>query len=213
MPRSKRIWYAGAVYHVMNRGNRRESIFREPADYYAFLSNLAEVKQKYPCRIYSICLMTNHFHILIKTEDIQIWKIMHRLQLMYAMDFNAKYNLSGHVFEKRYNCQLVEDTQYLLEVSRYIHLNPVKAAIVKEPADYEYSSYRLYVGDRTEKSDRIEKYKSNALQDLLKELVDPSFVLSLFGIDSYERYQKFTEQKISHQEQEKLIQKSMNEDE
>ena len=218
MPRNKRVWYAGAVFHVMNRGNRRESIFKDRADYYNFLSNLASVKERYQCSIYSICLMTNHFHILMKTEEAQIWKIMQRLQLMYAMDFNRKYNLSGHVFEKRYNCQLVEDMEYLLEVSRYIHLNPVKASIVKTPAEYAYSSYDAYVLQETayNAGGTLSEGEKYALTDpeikkLMTELVDTKFLLSFFGNDARKQYRSFVEKKVSHQEHELLIQKAMHE--
>ena len=217
MPRNKRVWYAGAVFHVMNRGNRRESIFRDHEDYCSFLSNLAAVKERYQCSIYSICLMTNHFHILIKTEE-QIWKIMQRLQLTYAMDFNRKYNLSGHVFEKRYNCQLVEDMEYLLEVSRYIHLNPVKASIVKTPAEYAYSSYGAFVLQEAAYdaggtlSDGMQYMSAgDELKTLMTELVDTKYLLSFFGNDARKQYRSFVEKKTSHQEQELLIQKAMHE--
>lgn len=95
--------------------------------------------------IHALCLMTNHFHMCIETEDVEIWKIMHRLLLTYAANYNIKYKLTGHLFENRYIGQLIEDDRYFLEVSRYIHLNPVKAGMVREPLSYEYSSYGLYV--------------------------------------------------------------------
>ena len=129
----------------MSRGNRRLAIFKETSDYHEFLKCLAMTKETCAFTIHALCLMTNHFHMCIETEDVEIWKIMHRLLLTYAANYNIKYKLTGHLFENRYIGQLIEDDRYFLEVSRYIHLNPVKAGMVREPLSYEYSSYGLYV--------------------------------------------------------------------
>ena len=123
MARKKRIWYPGATYHVMSRGNRRGAIFKDEGDYYMFMQCLEHVKKQYDFKIHSICLMTNHFHMSIETESVEIWKIMHKLLLSYASNYNIKYNTTGHLFENRYTGQLIEDERYFLEVSRYIHLN------------------------------------------------------------------------------------------
>ena len=111
----------------MSRGNRRLAIFRERSDYHEFLECLAMTKETCVFTIHALCLMTNHFHMCIETEDVEIWKIMHRLLLTYAANYNIKYKVTGHLFENRYIGQLIEDDRYFLEVSRYIHLNPVKA--------------------------------------------------------------------------------------
>ena len=220
MPRNKRLWYPGAVYHVMNRGNRRESIFRDHEDYYTFLEDLAEVKERHPCCVCAVCLMTNHFHLLIKADEVEIWKIMRRLQLKYAQDFNMKYNYTGHVFEKRYNSQLIEDRPYLLEVSRYIHLNPVKAMIVKDPQAYEYSSYGIYIRKEASQDDRQSRAEKSfwprhdsRIQRLLTNLVDPSLVLSCLGQNSEETYKSFVEMRVSHLDQERLIRRAIRENE
>ena len=134
LPRKKRRWYPGATYHVMSRGNRRLAIFKETSDYHEFLKCLAMTKETCAFTIHALCLMTNHFHMCIETEDVEIWKIMHRLLLTYAANYNIKYKLTGHLFENRYIGQLIEDDRYFLEVSRYIHLNPVKAGMVKSMA-------------------------------------------------------------------------------
>ena len=126
MARKKRIWYPGATYHVMSRGNRRYNIFKDDMDYEMFIECLKNVKAQYDFKIYSICLMTNHFHMVVSTCDTEIWKIMHKLLLSYAASYNMRYKLTGHLFENRYIGQLIEDETYLLEASRYIHLNPVK---------------------------------------------------------------------------------------
>ena len=167
MARKKRIWYPGATYHVMSRGNRRNAIFKDKSDYIAFLEYLQLVKDDLPFKIHSLCLMTNHFHMSIETYDIELWKIMHKLLLMYSANYNIKYKLTGHLFENRYTARLIEDERYFLEVSRYIHLNPVKAQMVKNPMDYEYSSYRLFV-DPLGKTVEGEK-KRSTVSGLLSE--------------------------------------------
>ena len=140
MSRKKRIWYPGAMYHVMSRENRRTVLFKDGADYMRFLECVALSRNQYGFKIHSICLMSNHFHIAIETDQVELCKIMQKILHPYSMDFNHKYNFSGHLFESRYTCCLIEDDRYFLEVSRYIHLNSVRVRMVREPLDYEYSS-------------------------------------------------------------------------
>ena len=203
MARKKRIWYPGATYHVMSRGNRRYSIFKDDWDYEMFIECLRNVKEQYDFKIHSVCLMTNHFHMIVETGNTEIWKIMHKLLLSYAASYNMKYKLTGHLFENRYIGQLIEDDTYLLEASRYIHLNPVKAQMVREPLLYKYSSYAGFVSDSDNNC-------SNGAG--LNELVDTMRVLKCFRNNPSEQYRMFVEGKISHAEQEMLIQKDMKED-
>lgn len=198
MARKKRTWYNGACYHVMGRGNRRSAIFKSSDDYFVFLMLLREVQEKYPFDLDAYCLMTNHFHLEVTTGSDPIWKIMKPLMQNYAMWFNRKYGYEGHVFDSRYTSCLIEDDLYFLEVSRYIHLNPVKAAMVREPLAYEYSSYTDYVGERT---------------GPLAGLVRLERVYRMFRFNAREQYRMFVEGKISHAEQELLIRKDMKEDE
>ena len=207
--RKKRVWYPGATYHVMSRGNRRYSIFKENADYLMFLDSLKMVKDQYDFKIHSICLMTNHFHMAVETGNTEIWKIMHKLLLSYAASYNMKYKLTGHLFENRYVGQLIEDEVYFLEVSRYIHLNPVKAQMVRGPLDYEYSSYGAFF--EYSKGDVEDESGLNS-GNIIKGMIDTSRVLGCFHNNSREQYRMFVEGKISHAEQEKLIQKDMKED-
>ncbi len=209
MARKKRVWYPGATYHVMSRGNRRYSIFKENADYLMFLDSLKMVKDQYDFKIHSICLMTNHFHMAVETGNTEIWKIMHKLLLSYAASYNMKYKLTGHLFENRYVGQLIEDEVYFLEVSRYIHLNPVKAQMVRGPLDYEYSSYGAFFEDS--KGDVEDESGLNS-GNIIKGMIDTSRVLGCFHNNSREQYRMFVEGKISHAEQEMLIQKDMKED-
>ena len=123
-----------------------------------------------------------------------------------AVYFNRSYSCSGHLFEGRYKSSLIEDEIYFLEVSRYIHLNPVKARMVREPLAYEFSSYNLFVSEHDWR-------KHGSIMALMSELVDTGRVLGAFGFNSREKYRMFVEGKISHAEQELLIMKDMNEDE
>ena len=208
MSRKRRIWYPGAIYHVMSRGNRRTVIFREKSDYFEFMKYLRFVKGIYPFKIHSICLMTNHFHMLIETEEVNLSKIMQKLLTLYANDFNKRYKLNGHLFESRYTACLVEDESYFLEVSRYIHLNPVKAYLVGNPADYEYSSYNCYMsgipGFRVEKGIRMHK--------LISGIVTTERILGYYRNNGSELYRKFVESRMPHTEQEQMIQKDIRED-
>ena len=205
MSRKKRIWYPGATYHVMSRGNRRTALFKEQDDYLVFLTYLKRAQELYGFKIHSLCLMTNHFHLALETNDIQLSKIMQKILHPYSMEFTHKYNFTGHVFESRYTACLVENERYFLEVSRYIHLNPVKAQMVRNPIDYKYSSYDLFVSEHTQsKMDIVEK--------AFIDIIDSSRVLSAFRNNSKEEYRMFVEGKISHAEQEMLIQKDIKED-
>ena len=206
MARKKREWYPGAIYHVMSRGNRKTEIFKDGCDCYIFLEHVKMIKEKYDFTIHSVCLMTNHFHMEIETQDTEIWKIMQKILTLYACYYNRKYSYSGHVFEGRYASSLIEDDNYFLEVSRYIHLNPVKAMMVREPAAYEYSSYEHFIYDECDR-------RKSKISTAIAEIVDTSRVLSAFGDNSREQYRMFVEGKMSHKDQELLIQKDMGEDE
>ena len=133
----------------------------------------------------------------IETGNKELWKIMHRLLLTYATDYNHKYGLTGHLFENRYTAQLIEDERYFLEVSRYIHLNPVKAHMVRGPLDYEYSSYTCFVN-----SESSENRESSKCKEIISSLVDTSRVLACFRNNPEEQYRMFVEGKISHAEHE-----------
>ena len=209
MPRQKREWYEGAIYHVMSRGNRRLALFKDSDDYLIFLECILKARELYPFKIHSLCLMTNHFHMAIETADVELWKIMLRILHPYSMNFNRKHHFTGHLFEKRYTACLIEDDRYFLEASRYIHLNPVKAKMVNEPLAYEYSSYGWFVND--EKS-QIEIEKTRQCYNAIGRVIETDRVLGFFRNNAREQYRMFVEGNISHDEQELLIQKDMNED-
>lgn len=209
MSRKKREWYPGATYHVMSRGNRRTSLYKDKSDYLRFLECVSSAKQQYGCKIHALCLMTNHFHMIVETDRTELWKIMQKMLHPYSMDFNHKYSFTGHLFESRYTACIIEDETYFLEASRYIHLNPVKAQMVRCPLDYEYSSYRAFFDDSMEDDRAGITVKP---ETIIKDLVDTSRVLGGFHNNSREQYRMFVEGKISYAEQEMLIQKDMKED-
>ncbi len=148
MPRKKRIWYPGATYHVMSRGNRRSLIYKNQTDYTDFLNIIRIISEEYPFKVHSICLMSNHYHMAVETGTTELWRIMQKILSIYAGEFNHRHGYNGHLFESRYTAKLIEDEQYFLEVSRYIHLNPVKAQTVREPLAYEYSRYGAFMDNR-----------------------------------------------------------------
>ena len=129
----------------MERGIRRMEIFQEAYDYQVFLELIREESEEKKCTIHAYCLMTNHFHLLTETGEIEIGKFMKSLAEKYAMYYNHKYSYRGHVFEGRYKSCLVETDAYFLQTSRYIHLNPVKAKMTEHPEDYPWSSYKTII--------------------------------------------------------------------
>ncbi|MCQ6280026.1 transposase [Bacillus sp. EB600] len=144
MSRQKRIWLPNRYYQIVCRGNRRDPLFRNRSDFQAFLHILVQLFEKIPFEIASYCLMTNHYHLQIRSPEVPFSKLMSLINKRYANYYNTKYRLTGHVFEKRYYDQFIEDKQGMLEISRYIHLNPVKAKMVQVPENNPWSSYYLF---------------------------------------------------------------------
>ena len=130
----------------MERGIRRQEIFKEEMDYQMFLAILKKVVESYETTVHAYCLMTNHIHLLLETNVSEIGRIMQKIAGDYARTYNRKYGYRGHLFEDRYKSCLVKDDAYFLQTSRYIHLNPVKARMAAHPEDYRWSSYRTVLG-------------------------------------------------------------------
>jgi putative transposase len=149
MPRGPRIYFENAFYHVFNRGLNKERIFRKDDDYRTFLQRLQDLKRKkrYDHSIFAYVLMPNHFHILIQTKSIPIGKIMSSLSTSYAMYFNLKYKRVGMLFQNRFKSNLCQKDEYFLNASRYIHLNPVAAGLVRDIDAYAWSSYQELFGN------------------------------------------------------------------
>lgn len=150
MARPLRIEYPEAFYHVTSRGNERKDIFKSRKDREQFLLYLQGSVERYGAVIHAYCLMTNHYHLLVETPHGNLSEIMRHINGAYTTYFNVKRKRAGHLFQGRYKAIVVEADEYALELSRYIHLNPVRAGMVSRPEDHEWSSYRCYAGLTTE---------------------------------------------------------------
>lgn len=146
MSRPLRLEYAGALYHVTARGNERKPIYLEDDDFQLYLDVLGDVCNQYHWVIHAYCLMTNHYHLIIETPDANLSKGMRQLNGVYTQKFNRKYRRVGHLYQGRYKAILVEKDNYLLELSRYVVLNPVRAKMVSIAGDWQWSSYNQTIG-------------------------------------------------------------------
>jgi len=186
MGRQIRIEFEGGVYHITARGNERKKIFFCPDDRSHFLSVLGKAASRYGIIIYAYSLMDNHYHMVIETPLGNLIKFMHSLNSVYTGYFNRMHKRVGHLFQGRYKSIIVDKDSYLLAVVRYTHLNPVKAGIIANPEEYQWSSYGEYIG--TQK----------------KGLTSTGFILSQFNDDkimAVEYFKKFHYDAISKEDQ------------
>ena len=146
MARPLRIEFAGALYHVTSRGNARGDIYLDEQDRRRFLSFVAETCERTGWSCYAYCLMTNHYHLLLQTPSANLSSGMRQLNAGYSQAFNRAHGRSGHVLQGRYSAIHVERESHLLEVARYVVLNPVRAGLVSAAVDWPWSSYRATVG-------------------------------------------------------------------
>ncbi|MDD2897814.1 MAG: transposase [Desulfuromonadaceae bacterium] len=144
MARKPRIHYPGAVYHVILRGNAGHPIFFDDRDRLRLYLFLQRAVEKFDCRIHAFCLMTNHIHLVIQIGAIPLSRIMQNISQRYTKWINYSQSRTGHVFQGRYKALLIDADSYLLELVRYIHLNPVRAGMTPLPGDYTWSSHRAY---------------------------------------------------------------------
>ena len=151
MARPLRIEFPGAVYHVTSRGNERREIFRDDADRELFLANVGQASVRYGFVIHAYCLMGNHYHLLVETPKANLSRGMQRINGDYTQGFNRRHRRAGHLFQGRFKAVLVEKETHLLELCRYVVLNPVRARgmKMKTPADWRWSSYRATAGMET----------------------------------------------------------------
>jgi REP-associated tyrosine transposase len=188
MSRPLRIEYEGALYHVMNRGNQRQDVFLKKIDCETFLEKLEHFADLFQVEIYCYCLMTNHFHLLLKTNEANLGRFMQSLLTSFTITQNRRNLKSGHLFQGRYKAHLVEGQRYLSELSRYIHLNPVRIKRYEKSsvkarrniiANYTWSSFAAYIGLTAS-----------------PELLDITPVLSTWGksdADRMKNYSKYVE--------------------
>lgn len=146
MARKPRIHYPGAYYHVILRGNGGQDIFNSEADRSRFYLLIQEGIERYGHRIHAFCLMTNHVHLLVEVRIVPLSRIMQNLSFRYTRYVNAVKKRMGHLFQGRYKGLLIDEDSYLLELTRYIHCNPVRAGLVSDPGEYRWSSHQAYLG-------------------------------------------------------------------
>ena len=180
MPRKPRIEFEGAFYHVITRGNQRQKIFRDTADYEKYLRVLTVYKNRYSYRLYAYVLMGNHVHLLIETGETPLSKVLQGINQSYTLYFNRRYKTIGHLFQGRYRAILCDRDNYLLALLKYIHKNPLRAGIAETLETYQWSSHRAYIG------------KHNPL-----ELVNVDQALRMFSENKVRarwRYRKFMDE-------------------
>lgn len=180
MARQARKTSKSGVYHVIVRGANRQEIFHDDDDRIKFLETLQKVKIKAEMKVYAWCLMGNHVHLLLKEGSESISVVMKRIGVTYAIYYNWKYKTNGHLFQDRFKSENVENVNYLLTVTRYIHQNPVKAGIVPQPHHWKWSSCLGYYGEPV--------YPPS--------LLDSNYLLNMFSPDrsiAIERFKEFNE--------------------
>ncbi len=146
MPRPLRIEFEDAYYHVMNRGRARQKVFHGKLYFEAFLKTLEESHSRFGLQILSYCLMTNHYHLLVKTPEANLGRAMRHINGVYTQRYNRLKRTDGPLFRGRYKAILVEEDSYQLHLSRYIHLNPLEAKMVSSLEAYPWSSYPCFIG-------------------------------------------------------------------
>lgn len=146
MARKPRVEFPGACYHVITRGNHRQAIFHAAADRTHYLERLEYYRRRYGFRLYAYVLMANHVHLLLETGAVPLAKVMQGLQFTYTRYYNHRYHKVGHLFQGRYRAILVDRDTYLLELVRYVHLNPARLRQPVDPHQYPWSSHRAYLG-------------------------------------------------------------------
>jgi len=179
MARPLRIEYDGALYHITARGNERKPIYKDDEDRTVFLDVLKLVNSRFNWIFHAYCLMNNHYHLVVETPDSNLSKGMRQLNGVYTQTFNRRHHRAGHVFQGRYKAIVIEKESYLLEVSRYVVLNPVRAKTVRKPEEWKWSSYRGTAG--------IEKPHP---------CLEPDWILGQFGSKGRQaeaRYREFVE--------------------
>ncbi len=176
MTRPLRIQYPGAYYHITSRGNERRNIFRNNRDREQFLSYLKSAHLRYKAVIHAFCLMNNHYHLFMETPKGNLSQIMRHINGAYTNYFNIRHKRRGHLFQGRYKSIIVEADSYAGELSRYIHLNPVRAGIVDMPDKFKWSSYWYYTGRKKK-----------------PEWLTLDFILGYFDDDSVDALKKYAE--------------------
>jgi REP element-mobilizing transposase RayT len=189
--RKPRVEFDGAFYHVIVRGNQRQRTFHDDRDRIAYLQRIEHYRQRYGFRLYAYVLMANHVHLLMETKSVGLSKIMQGIQASYTQSYNRRHRKVGHLFQGRYKAILCDRDAYLLELVRYIHLNPGRLRVPDDPWRYRWSSHGAYLG------------KTSSVK------VDTQEILSRFGsrLEAARRgYQGFMEDDMKQGHEEKYYQ-------
>ncbi len=191
----KEIDLPAVLFHIVCRGNNQKKIFRDSRDYRKILKILKETKEKHPFYLYSFNLIPNHYHLEVETREVSLSKILHQINTSYVKYFNRRYNCSGHLFQDRFYCVVVDKETYFWELARYIDLNAFRANLVKKPEDYRWSSFLVYARIKNEipkdlidegrflqywgEREDLEKVRQNYLKFVLEGIKikkEPSFI-------------------------------------
>ena len=215
MSRALRIEYPGAYYHVMNRGAGRLPIFQHDDHRAVFLDLLREIHEMFKAEIHAYCLMGNHYHLLIQTPQANLSRVMRHLNGVYTQRYNRLEKTDGPLFRGRYKAILVDADSYSLNVSRYIHLNPLAAGMVKNAAQYPWSSYPVYIGKREQPSwlttsetlamigqrkqkQRYQSFVEQGVDEDTAKFYERKKLLPILGAERF--VNKFIKRQASHQE-------------
>ncbi len=152
MARQLRVEFENAFHHITSRGNQRDKIFYDAADREKFLEILSRTKERYGFLLHAYALMDNHYHLLMETPKANLSQIMQNINTSYTVYVNRKYQRHGHLLQGRFKGIIVDKDKYLISLSRYIHLNPVRAKLVKRPVDYPWTSYSAFIEQKSENS-------------------------------------------------------------
>jgi putative transposase len=184
MSRPLRLEFPDALYHLTSRGDRRENIYEDDEDRLAFLEVFSSVIEQFNWVCYAYCLMSNHYHLLVQTPDANLSKGMRQLNGVYTQAYNRRHQKTGHLFQGRYKSILVDEDNYLLELSRYIVLNPLKAGMIKKVDQWKWSSYLATVG-----------------QASVPEWLSSDYLLSQFSVQrktAIRKYQAFVQEGLNN---------------
>ena len=197
MPRSLRSHSTSKTYHIILKGIDSQDIFYSNQDRKFFLKQLSITKIEYNYQIYAYCLMDNHVHMVIRVEDEILSKAMQSLSIRYAQHFNKKYKRTGSLFQDRFKSKKIEDKRYFLDVCRYVHRNPENAAISKTE-DYEWSSYKEYLGKEKLVNKKVLLYYFNNKINEFKEYTIDKNVYDISKLAEYEIIEKLTDEQLTN---------------
>ncbi len=201
MVRSSRINASNFIYHVYSRGVEKRKIFLDDDDCYMFLSLCKDLSSDLNFKLFSYCLMANHYHLYLKTLDGNLSQIMHKLNFKYARYFNLKYNRVGHLFQGRFGDKVVEDKEYRQELIRYIALNPVWAKMVSSPEEWKWSSYKFLLVNSGVPSFLDRQWCLDQFNGSLEHLIN-------FVNEAVEDPEKYGEENLQKIEQRAIVRKA-----